>query len=519
LAEAYPSNGNECPSIGPNRRVGVGTTASARLDAGCRSGVSYGFGVRRLVLEPVVRGRRHLVLRYGVGDLRFSTTYWYDDVDLFELEERHGDDAIRKVYFHLLAFEANKAGSLTPTEIDAGPYDDLISDSFWNLWETLFRNVWGVWRLENDLPEYRLPRPPAPAAVDRTGPTEMTEGQTKLLMLCGGGKDSLVSMRLLERAQIDYDAFIYSHSTYGRGEPQHRLVDTLVAHCRPRRVHRAWVLDDAVDAPIMAAYPELGIKRIVAAETVSSYWTALPVALQHGLCEVALGITRSTDEHNLVWDKTGEEINYLWGMSAASEQLLHAYVRRELVANLTMFHLLRPIYDINVFSLLRRDLDAVPSTHSCAQQKPWCCRCAKCLYVWMSYVAWLPPETVTATFDVNLFNLPENRIILRKMLGLESYKPTDCVGTVSEARLAFAMCRARGVAGVIADDIDATDFCAEAETTLDHYAPAVSPGPTYPHRLVEPLGSIFRANATVTCEFALDALSARTQPTSATNPS
>ena len=220
----------------------------------------------------------------------------------------------------------------------------------------------------------------------------------------------------------------------------------LVAHCQPRRVHRAWVLDDAVDAPISAVYPELGISRIVAAETVSSYWTALPVALQHGFTEVALGITRSTDEHNLLWDRTGEEINYLWGMSAAAEQLLHAYVRRELVANVTMFHLLRPIYDINVFSLLRRDLDAVPSTHSCAQQKPWCCRCAKCLYVWMNYVAWLPPETVTATFDVNLFDLPENRTILRKMLGLESYKPTDCIGTVSEARLAFAMCRAEASA-------------------------------------------------------------------------
>ena len=460
-----------------------------------------------------MRGRRHLVLRYGVGDLHFSTTYWYDDVDLFELEERHGDDVMRNLYFHLLAFEANKAGSLAPTEVGAGPYDDLVTDSFWDLWETLFRNVWAVWRLENDLPEYRLPRPQAPATVDRTAPIAVNEGQTNLLMLCGGGKDSLVGMRLLERAGVDYDAFIYSHSTYGRGEPQHRLVDRLVAHCRPRRVHRAWVTDDALDAPINVVYPELGINRIVAAETVSSYWTALPVALQHGFTEVALGVTRSTDEHNLVWDRTGEEINYLWGMSAASEQLLHDYVQRELLANVTMFHLLRPIHDINVFSLLGRDLDAVPSTHSCAQQKPWCCRCAKCLYVWMNYVAWLPPETVSATFDVNLFHLSENRSILRKMLGLESYKPTDCIGTVSEARLAFAMCRARGVGGIIADDIDVTNFLAEAETTLDRYGTVDNPGPTYPRRLVEPVGSLLRAHAEVAREFALDVLSVRPQPT------
>jgi hypothetical protein len=468
--------------------------------------------VRRLFVEPVVRGRRHLVLRYGVENLHFSTTYWYDDVDFLELEAQHGDRFMRGVYFHLLAFEANKVASLAPTEIDVGPYADLLTDAFWDLWERLFRQVWGVWRYENDLPDYRLPRPASRARRHPAPAIEVGDGRPKLLVLCGGGKDSLVSMKLLERAGVDYDTFVYSHSTYGRGQSQHDLIDGLVAHCRPRHAHRAWVVDDALDAPLVAVYPDVGIERIVAAETVSSYWTALPVALQHGCTEVAFGITRSTDEHNLVWEKTGEEINYLWGMSSEAERLLHDYIRRELVSNLTMFHLLRPIYDVNVFSLLRRDLDAVPSTHSCAQLKPWCCRCAKCLYVWMSYAAWLPPETVAATFAVNLFSIPENRVILRKMLGLESYKPTDCVGTVSEARLAFAMCRAKGVGGVIADDIDVAALSAEAPATLEHYARAASPGSTYPQRLVEPLDVLFQANADRARAFALDVLSHRPSP-------
>ena len=59
---------------------------------------------------------------------------------------------------------------------------------------------------------------------------------------------------------------------------------------------------------------------------------------------------------------------------------------------------------------------------------------------------WLPAETVARCFTVNLVDVAENRTLLRKMLGLESYKPTDCVGTVSEARLAFATCRRRGSA-------------------------------------------------------------------------
>ncbi len=455
-----------------------------------------------LVLEPVARSRRQLVLRYRVDDLRFSSTYWYDTVDFDELAARHGEALLRSLELHLLAFEANKAASLAPDTIDVGPYADLWTDDLWRLWETIFHNVWAVWRYENDRPDYRLPRPPGPAG---RGPDPVTvgPGEVDTLMMCGGGKDSLAAMTLLEGGGVPYDAFVYSHSTYGRGDHQHHLVDGVLTHCRHRRLHRGWVIDTAVDSPVTEVHPELGIARLLAAETVSSCWTALPVALQHGYTNLALGITASTDEHNLTWDRTGEDVNYLWGMSRRAEELLHDYVQTHLVSDLAMFHLLRPVHDVNVFALLNGNLGAVPATHSCARLKPWCCRCAKCLYVWMSYVAWLPEPVVADTFrhsagagsgipdrygGVNLFELAENRATLRRMLGLESYKPTDCVGTVGEARLAFLMCRRRGVSGVIADDIDLGPFESEARATLDRYATAGTPARVFPSELAAAIG-------------------------------
>ena len=122
-----------------------------------------------LWFEPVGRGRHHVTLRYGVDDMRFTTTYWYDDVDFDSLERRYGADLLRVVEFHLLAFEANKAASLAPTAIDAGPYADLVTDAFWDLWSTIFHHVWGVWRFENGLPDYRLPRPLQNAAGEGAG--------------------------------------------------------------------------------------------------------------------------------------------------------------------------------------------------------------------------------------------------------------------------------------------------------------------------------------------------------------
>jgi hypothetical protein len=127
----------------------------------------------------------------------------------------------------------------------------------------------------------------------------------------------------------------------------------------------------------------------------------------------------------------------------------------------------------------------------------------------MNYVAWLPAETVAACIEANLFDIPENRTMLRKMLGLESHKPTDCVGTVSEAGLAFAMCRAKGVGGIIADDIDVSILHAEAAETLDHYAPAARPGRTYPPRLVEPMDTQFQQQADRAKSLALEILRGR----------
>jgi hypothetical protein len=106
----------------------------------------------------------------------------------------------------------------------------------------------------------------------------------------------------------------------------------------------------------------------------------------------------------------------------------------------------------------------------------------------MNYVAWLPAETVAATLDANLFQIEANRTILRRMLGIEAYKPTDCVGTVSEARLAFAMCRAKGVGGPIADGIEVDEMIAEAPVTIARYGAVAAPGRPFPRRLVEPIG-------------------------------
>ena len=452
------------------------------------------------------RGRRHVTLRYGVDEMRFTTTYWYDDVDFDGLEQRYGPAMMRAVEFHLLAFEANKAGSLAPTAIDPGPYADLFTEAFWELWSTIFHHVWGVWRYENGRPEYRLPRPSLDAAASDIHPVPVGDGPfgssscvvaARTASSACGCSNAPASRTTRSSTATRSTGRPHSSTTLHRGARGAMLATAPSPWVGPRRRD---------DAPLSAVYPELGIERVVAAETVSSYWTALPVALQHGCTEVALGVTRSTDEHNLVWELTGERINYLWGMSSAAEQLLHDYVRTNLFTNLRMFHLLRPVYDLNVFSSA-----ALASSTPC--RPPTLCapeavvRTLRQVHLRVDALRGLAARRDgLPVLHVNLFDLPENRSMLRKMLGLEGYKPTDCVGTVSEARLAFAMCRAKGVGGVIADDIDAGGFVEEAPATLARYAAVEAPGPTFPPRLARELTDPLAGQAAITDAYARDVL-------------
>jgi hypothetical protein len=289
-----------------------------------------------------------------------------------------------------------------------------------------------------------------------------------LLAFCGGGKDSLVALKLLERGGLDYCTFGYSHSVYGDHQEQHRLVDQLLGHCSSRRHHRQRVDDDFfTDWPKLRA--RFAIQSVAAAETPSSLFAALPLALEHGYRHFVLAHERSADRGNLIWDATGEEVNHQWGKSLEAERLLDDYLGQHLVSNLRYYSLLKPIQDVLIFNLLRADLEAVRAAHSCNIKKPWCCQCAKCAYVWINYCAYLPLSTVDEIFGRNLLDIPANQIWFRQMLGLEEHTPFECVGEVEEALLAFELCRRKGLTGTAMETFQHEVAPVDVDVLLEQY--------------------------------------------------
>lgn len=405
-------------------------------------------GRRTLWLGEATWSGPRLAVIYGVDRDRFTTSLWWEGLDLDALADRFGADLVRKLVFHIAAFEANKAASLRPDVFDLGPFADLGTERFRALWSTVLHHVWGQWRYENGFPDYEGPEILGPPASRTPAGPPAAHDERRVLLFCGGGKDSLVAARVLEEANLPYSSYAYAHSTYGRPGPQHALIDGLLDHLAPEQRVRHWVFDDFLDAPVLELRPELGVRTLTAAETPSSLFGALPLALERGYTDLVVAHERSADVANLVWERTGEEINHQWGKSLEAEELLRSYVGDELLPGTGYASLLKPAYDVLIFTALAESLAAVPATHSCNVAKPWCRRCAKCAYVWVSYSAYLPADVVTATFgDENLLDVDENQIWFEQMLGLTAHTPFECIGQVEEARLAFELLRRRGHKG------------------------------------------------------------------------
>jgi hypothetical protein len=419
--------------------------------------------MRVLRLTHVERAQSSITAACSLDDLSFHVTVWYQDIDLHQLAREHGDELLERIAVHIALFQLNAVASLRPDVIDLGPWSRFLTPDLASLWKTVFKNVWAQWRWEHQLPDY-MPEFATPAVAPAPTPVRVPDGPTELLAFCGGGKDSLVALRLLDRAGLPFATLAYSHSIYGRQAEQHSLIERVAAVSGRSGAERQWIIEDLLDSPVLKLRPDLGVKSLLAAETPASVFTALPLALARGYRGLVVAHEASANSANLEWN--GESVNHQWGKGWEAEQLLDGYVRRALFSNVRYFSVLAPIHDEVIFELLSQDAELATLTHSCNVTKPWCGRCAKCAYVWLQFAAHLPADIVGATFGANLGERAENEPHFRELLGLAEHSPFECVGSPLEARLAAALARQRGALGprllALADAAGPVDFAAVA---------------------------------------------------------
>lgn len=391
-------------------------------------------------LEATQRHSRRLSFTVSMGHQRFTCSYRFQDICFYQLEKTYGKPSIDWLCFHIIALEMAKFCSLAPEKIDFGQLKHFCTPEFFQFWKTIVHHIWSQWRYQNNQPDYTGPELSHPLSTQRFNSIKKRDIQCQHLLFCGGGKDSLVAMRTLDYHGISYGTFAYTHSTYGEHIQQYALLKQQIEQTHSQALHIQMIEDELMNfnhLPVESG--NTAVFNITHAETPCSIFGSLPLMLMQGYRNAVLAHERSADVGNLVWMETGEEINHQWGKSWEAEKLINRYINRYLIQDFSYYSLLKPVTDVVIFNLLQKEQSKLSHIHSCNIEKPWCKKCAKCAYVWLSLKAYLPNDIVDDVFGIDLFDIPENEIWFRQMLGLEEHTPFECIGQIPEARLALEL--------------------------------------------------------------------------------
>jgi UDP-N-acetyl-alpha-D-muramoyl-L-alanyl-L-glutamate epimerase len=404
-------------------------------------------------IDDLIIHENHLDMIYSANQFKFSTKVFYNDVSFSRLRENYAHQVIDRIAAYIALFEGMKLCSLFPDYYDVSLIAEHLSLDTLKFFAKIYAGVFSQHWYENQVTDY-----PGPQLIfpDRDlGKNQITAeilggDSDTILTGCGGGKDSVLAMKMFQEAEICFASMQYSHSAYGKEKIQHNFISQSLEYFNPIRKHKIWIYDDFVDDPFLSLYFPQNSGITVPATPISLF-QSLFIAMNWGYKYLNLSHEKSANTGNLFWKEIGKEVNHQWGKSFEAETLLNHFVQDNLLSNFTYFSILKPIYDFRIFKNLARYPETIQNITSCNVDKPWCKKCPKCAYVWLGFMANLPTKIVDEIFQKNLFDDPDLFFIFKQMLGLTEHSPFECIGEISESRLYMKKCLENGLSGEVLD--------------------------------------------------------------------
>ena len=265
------------------------------------------------------------------------------------------------------------------------------------------------------------------------------------LVPIGGGKDSVVTLELLRRAGKKIRPLIMNP----RGATKE------CARVAGFPMEEVLVIRRKIDPTLL----ELNAKGYLNGHTPFSamlaFYTRLASALS-GIPNVALSNENSANESTV----KGSYVNHQYSKSLEFEDDFRRYVvgSRECVVDSTQaqmlptvhyplstynyFSFLRPLSELQIAMLFSRFTDYHDVFRSCnagSKEDIWCGHCAKCLFAYIILSPFIEPARLNQIFGKSMLDDMTMELEFKQLIGEAETKPFECVGTVSEVRLALSM--------------------------------------------------------------------------------
>lgn len=250
----------------------------------------------------------------------------------------------------------------------------------------------------------------------------------RALVPVGGGKDSIVSIELLRKQNIDIDLF-----TFGKDNPLYQATQNI--SWNKRLIIKKEMSKNLFDMNQQGYYNgHVPITGIIA-------FHMLLVAYLYDYKYLVLSNEKSADQWNTIWEWM--EVNHQYSKSVAFENDFRAYVKQYITSHVEYFSLLRWLYEVHIAKRFSNYPQYFPVFSSCNNnfkiqqqnkitQNRWCNQCPKCAFVFTILRPYISQQDVETIWWEDLYENPQLLDLFKELLWISNIKPFECVWTAEE---------------------------------------------------------------------------------------
>lgn len=259
---------------------------------------------------------------------------------------------------------------------------------------------------------------------NRAASPKSTATRDHLIMLNGGGKDTIVAGELLRLCGQDF--------TWVTIRPTRARRSVVELSGNPNSIEVGYYVDENVDADKVYPWGHIPHTSIVLS-------LGLLVAQLIDARYVCAGNEQSANFGNVNFK--GLELNHQYSKSFEYEKNFSDYVSRCVTPDIKVFSILRPFHDIQLgmmFSQLTKYHASFLSCNIGAGRGEWCGSCPKCAFTTLALYPFIGSEGCKLIFGYDVLHSPGIRQHIIE-LTTAKIKPWECVGTQEESKLALKM--------------------------------------------------------------------------------
>ena len=357
---------------------------------------------------------------YRLGDRAFT------EILRFSTDGLDGDRATTDAFAALLELTAAVLGVsyyklLAPYDIDMTAL--ALSDAQKAFLLEVYENGLGEFYARNELKRFGRLTLKTAGATRTISPIALPQ---RALVPIGGGKDSLVSLELLDAAGVDMSLFAVN--------PKGPILSSA------ERSGRALLsVQRILDPEMIRLGQQPGFYNGHVPSTAINSMIAAMSSVLYGYSSIVLSNERSASEGNIEFD--GRQANHQYSKSLDFERAIRDVLLEATGGGLSYYSLLRPYSEARIARLFARQTRYDDVFSSCNRNfrlaghegDLWCGKCPKCHFVFLIFAPHMTRERLVKIFGHNVLDDPDNIPAFRELTGLAGHKPWECVGEILEA--------------------------------------------------------------------------------------